>query len=82
MITSEASLDLGERADSELPLKHALTASLITRESLVARSPANSDLARVDAQRHSRSEQSRAPTVLSISPFDVFEPTSDSLLNP
>ena len=35
MINSEASLDLGEQAHSGLPLKHALSVPLITRESLV-----------------------------------------------
>jgi putative nucleotidyltransferase with HDIG domain len=35
MINSEASLDLGERAHSGLPLRHALSVPLITRESLV-----------------------------------------------
>ena len=35
MINSEASLDLGEQAHSGVPLKHALSVPLITRESLV-----------------------------------------------
>ena len=35
MINSEASLDLGEQAHSGMPLKHALSVPLITRESLV-----------------------------------------------
>ena len=35
MINSEASLDLGEQAHSGIPLKHALSVPLITRESLV-----------------------------------------------
>ena len=35
MINSEAALDLGDRADAGVPLKYALCAPLITRESLV-----------------------------------------------
>ena len=39
IINSEASLDLGEQAFSGMPLKHALSVPLITRESLVGTSP-------------------------------------------
>ena len=35
MINSEASLDLGEQAHAGVPLKHALSVPLITRESIV-----------------------------------------------
>ena len=50
IINSEASLDLGERAFSGSPLKHALSVPLITRESLVGTITLYSETAFTESQ--------------------------------
>ena len=50
MINSEASLDLGERALSGPPLRHALSVPLITRESLVGTVTLYAEAAFTDSQ--------------------------------
>ena len=50
MINSEASLDLGEQAHSGIPLKHALSVPLITRESLVGTITLYSETTFTDSQ--------------------------------
>jgi putative nucleotidyltransferase with HDIG domain len=50
IINSEASLDLGEQAQSASPLKHALSVPLITRESLVGTITLYSETAFTESQ--------------------------------